>query len=648
MIVGTAGHIDHGKTTLVRALTGVDTDRLPEEKRRGISIELGYAFLDDGAGGRIGFIDVPGHERLVHTMLAGATGIDLALLLVAADDGPMPQTREHLAVLSLLGLSRGAVVVTKADRAEPERRRAVAAEAAALVQGTPLQGAPLFEVAATTGQGLDALRDWLRAQAAAVGARADDGRAFRLAVDRAFTLDGVGTVVTGTVHAGRVRAGDELRLVPGDALVRVKSLHAQNRPQAEAVAGERCALALAGVPREAVDRGQWLVAPPAALATTRLDAEITLWPAETAPLKSGTRVHLHLGSADVLATVAVLDDGDALHPGGTARVQLVLQQPLGAWHGDRVVLRDASATRTLAGGTVLDPFAPARYRRTPARRAELAALAAPTPGERAARLLAASPQGLDLVRFSAAQGLAVALAAPVGALITPAGLALGEAACAEATAALQAALDRFHHQHPDELGPDAARLRRLALPRLPEPLFRALLAALQAAGTVQQRGAFVHRNEHGVRLSASEERIAQKAAPKLAAAGFEGAWARDLARDCAESEPLMRTTLARLAQRGELHQVVRDLFYDTPTMARLAALARGVAAAQGGEVTAAHFRDATQLGRKRAIQILEHFDRVGLLRRVGDVHRLRGDCTLFSEGIREAPGAGADLGMKGQ
>jgi selenocysteine-specific elongation factor len=635
MIVGTAGHIDHGKTTLVRALTGVDTDRLPEEKRRGISIELGYAFLDDGAGGRIGFIDVPGHERLVHTMLAGATGIDLALLLVAADDGPMPQTHEHLAVLSLLGLNRAAVVVTKADRVEPARLQAAVAEARALVQPTALHDAPVFEVAAATGQGLDPLRRWLGEQAAALAAaqaaHATDGRAFRLAVDRAFTLDGVGTVVTGTVHAGAVQVGDELRLVPGEQLVRVKSLHAQNRPQQAAAAGQRCALALAGVPRDNIERGQWLVAPGAALSTQRLDAMLSLWPAETAPLKSGTRVHLHLGSADVLATVAVLDGGDALPPGATARVQLVAAQPVGAWQGDRLVLRDASATRTLAGGTVLDPLAPVRYRRTPARLAELDALAEGDALTRAERLLAVSPQGLDLVRFSAAQGLRQVLPAPAGSLQTPAGWALGAAAREEAAAAMLAALDRFHQQHPDELGPDAARLRRLALPRLPEALFRALLAALQAAGEVQLKGAFVHRPAHGVRLSATEERIAQKVAPRLAAAGFEGAWARDLARDSAESEALMRTTLSRLAQRGELHQVVRDLFYDSPTMARLAALARGVAAAQAGEVTAAHFRDATQLGRKRAIQILEHFDRVGLLRRVGDVHRLRADCTLFLE-----------------
>jgi selenocysteine-specific elongation factor len=311
----------------------------------------------------------------------------------------------------------------------------------------------------------------------------------------------------------------------------------------------------------------------------------------------------------------------------------VLYEPVGAWHGDRVVLRDASATRTLAGGTVLDPFAPTRYRRTPERLAELAALQGPDAAARAQTLVAQAPQGVDLRRFAAAQGLlAVAQGFPAGTLgrhDAKGDWALGATQAAAAESRLLQALGEYHARHPEELGPDAARLRRLALPRLPEPLWLALMARVQASGAVAVRGAFVHRPEHGVHLSATEERIAQKAGPKLAQAGFEGAWARDLARDCAESEPLMRTTLSRLAQRGELHQVVKDLFYPPATMATLARLARE-AATHDSEVTAAAFRDATQLGRKRAIQILEYFDRVGLLRRVGDVHKLRADSTLFT------------------
>jgi selenocysteine-specific elongation factor len=636
MIVGTAGHIDHGKTTLVKALTGVDTDRLPEEKKRGISIELGYAFLDTPAGARIGFIDVPGHERLVHTMLAGASGIDHALLLLAADDGVMPQTREHLAVLALLGVPGATVVVTKADRADAVRCEAVAAEAQALLAPTALAGSPVFTVSAATGQGLAALRERLLAVAAAHARPHDDDAAFRLAVDRVFTVEGTGTVVTGTVHAGRVTLGDELALTPGGEAIgriRVRGVHAQNRAVDEARGGVRCALALAGVAKEAIRRGQWLVTPAAAVATARLDARVLLWPEEARALRAGTPVHVHIGAEATTGTVALLDAGEGLAPGASTRVQLVLRAPVGAWRGDRVVLRDAAASRTLAGGTVLDPHAPARYRRTPQRLAELDACEVPGPQARLQAALAVAPGGLDLARWRAAEGRLRTAALPAGRLVAmhegePAH-ALGSAQAEAAREQVRTVLAEFHARQPEELGPDASRLRRLALPRLGEALWRALLAELVAAGQVQQRGACLHLPEHGVRLSAVDERIAQKIAPHLACAAFEGVWARDLARDTGESEPLLRVTVARLAQRGEVHQVVRDLVYSEAVMFALAQRAREVAAAHAGEVTAARFRDATGLGRKRAIQILEYFDRVGLLRRVGDVHRLRTDTALF-------------------
>ena len=625
MIVGTAGHIDHGKTTLVRALTGVDTDRLPEEKARGISIELGYAYLDvpgkDGSrpsAERLGFIDVPGHEKLVHTMLAGASGIDFGLLLVAADDGVMPQTREHLAVLSLLGLTQGAVALTKADRAEPGRIDALTAEVRALLEGTGLAAAPIVVVSSQTGQGVDALRELLFDAARRLPPRPLHGQAPRLAVDRAFTLDGVGTVVTGTLHAGEIAVGDELMLAGRRA--RVRSLHAQNRVVERAHAGQRCAVALAGIAKDEAPRGAWLTAPHVALATDRFDARLQLWPGEARPLRSGTRVHVHLGAQSTTASVAVLD-GDAIEPGASGRVQLVCHAPVGAWRGDRLVLRDAGASSTIAGGLVLDPFAPTRYRRTPERLDELSACELPTAARRRERLLALSPLGVDLARFSQAEGLAEPLQ----------GWALGDDATMQLTTRLLAALADFHGRSPDELGPDAARLRRLVAPRMAEPLWRQVLADLRATGRVAVRGAFVHLPEHGVQLSATEQRIAQKVAPRLAAAGAEGAWARDLAKDCTEPEPLMRTTLARLAQQGDLHQVVKDLYVDTRTMTALAATVRRLAA-EHGHVAAAAFRDATGLGRKRAIQLLEHFDRVGLLRRVGDEHRLRADSALFAEG----------------
>ncbi|MEO8280479.1 MAG: selenocysteine-specific translation elongation factor [Ideonella sp.] len=636
MIVGTAGHIDHGKTTLVRALTGVDTDRLPEERKRGISIELGYAFVDvPGGDERIGFIDVPGHERLVHTMLAGATGILFALLLVAADDGVMPQTREHLAVLSLLGLSRGAVVVTKCDRVDAARADEVAAQAAVLLKGTTLAGAPVLQVSAQTGEGIAVLKQRLFDAARETATGEHDSAAFRLAIDRAFSLDGIGTVVTGTLHAGSVAIGDELLIIPGQRPARVRSLHAQNRAVSRAYAGQRCAVAVAGIDRNDIERGQWLVAPAAVSVTDRLDARITLWQGEQRGLRSGTSVHVHLGSATTLARVAMLEPA-LLEPAQEGLVQLVLHRPIGAWHGDRVVLRDAAASRTLAGGTVLDPNPPMRYRRTAQRLSELSALALPQVDARLQALLAVAPQGVDLQRFAIAQGRTLGALADDVLRHTDARSdhALGTTQATHAAELVLSALAEFHAQHAEELGPDASRLRRLALPRLPEPLWRALLVRLQAQGRVVLRGAFVHLPEHGVRLSAIDERLIQKIMPLLVTTGFEGTWVRDLARDSGESELLLRVTLARVAQRGELFQVVKDLYYPPATMARLTAIAREIACRERGEIIAATFRDATGLGRKRAIQILEHFDRIGLLRRVGDLHRLRAESTLFAEAVQ--------------
>lgn len=636
MIVGTAGHIDHGKTTLVRALTGTDADRLPEEKKRGLTIELGYAFMDTPSGERIGFIDVPGHERLVHTMVAGASGIDFALLLVAADDGPMPQTREHLAVLSLLGINRGAVVITKSDRAPSERIEAVRAEMEGLLAGTSLAGMAILPVSAQTGSGIEALHTLLLNAArtyAEQHAHPDEAQAFRLAIDRVFTLAGAGTVVTGTIHAGVVNVGDELALSPPvDGTLRsarVRSLHAQDRDVQRAHAGQRCALALAGLARDQIERGQWLVDPRIALATDRIDVRLILWRDAPRALRSGAHAQLHLGTQHVNAALALLDV-PALAVGAQALAQLVLDAPVSAWLGDRFILRDPAVNQTLAGGTVLDPFAPARYRRTPQRLAELAALQRPSVNDRIHALLEGAPFGVDLDHLRRAQGLAV-LPEPTAVAdgIRVGAWALGSGQTQSLGAATVRALKAYHERQPDELGPDRARLRRLAAPRLAPALWDALLAHLAANGTVALHGPVVHLPEHDVQLSATETRLIEKTMPAILQAGFSGAWVRDLARSSGETETLTRTTLARLARRGELFAIVKDLYYAPVTVRRLAALAREAAATHEGEFKAAVFRDATGLGRKRAIQILEYFDHIGLTRRVGESHRLRGDCVLF-------------------
>src|SRR5262245_27327937 len=338
MIVGTAGHIDHGKTTLVKALTGVDTDRLKEEKARGISIELGYAYLPLESGDVLGFVDVPGHERFIHHMLAGATGIDFALLVIAADDGIMPQTLEHVDILDLLGVSRGAVALTKIDRAEAGRSEEVAAAITELLAKTSLAGAPVFKVSAVSGEGMPNLLDHLRAEAAAFTRRAEQGM-FRLGVDRCFTLAGAGTVVTGTVFAGSARVGDELMVSPSGRKVRVRGIHAQNRAAQEARAGDRCALNLAGVAKDEVARGVWIVSPALHAPSARFDAKIRLLPGASRALKHWAPVHLHLGAAHLTARVAVLD-AEEVPPGGSALVQVVLEEPHCACHGDVFIVRN--------------------------------------------------------------------------------------------------------------------------------------------------------------------------------------------------------------------------------------------------------------------------------------------------------------------
>src|SRR5262245_28289721 len=630
MIVGTAGHIDHGKTTLVKALTGVDTDRLKEEKARGISIELGYAYLPLESGDVLGFVDVPGHERFIHHMLAGATGIDFALLVVAADDGVMPQTLEHLDVLDLLGVSRGAVALTKIDRAETGRAEEVAAAIAELLSKTSLAGAPVFKVSAVSGEGMASLLDHLRVEAAAFTRRAEQGM-FRLAVDRCFTLAGAGTVVTGTVFAGSARAGDELMVSPSGRKVRVRSIHAQNRAAQGTHAGDRCALNLAGVAKDEVGRGEWIVSAELHAPSARFDARIRLLRGVPRVLKHWAPVHVHVGAAHLTAHVALLE-AEELRPGDSALAQIVLDKPHCACHGDIFVLRNHSAERTIGGGTILDPEAPARRRRAPERLDMLAALESATPRSALDALLERARFGVDLLRFRRSFNL------PFDALIfsdesmrrvhasgTDIGFSpyrwtdLGQSVCD--------GLAAFHSKNPDELGPDAGRVRRMWLPQLAATACAALLDELAAERKLVRSGPWLHLPTHGVSLSKAEQQLAERLLPLLEEGRYDPPWVRDLARKAGSTEVQVRQLLLRLTRRGEVYQVVKDLFYSKRVVAELAAIAAELERSDG-EVRAAVFRDRTGLGRKRAIQILEFFDRVGYTRRVKEAHRLRGDNLL--------------------
>ncbi|MDQ7957409.1 MAG: selenocysteine-specific translation elongation factor, partial [Pseudomonadota bacterium] len=640
MILGTAGHIDHGKTTLVRALTGVDTDRLKEEKARGISIELGYAYTPvpaapgdasaaapgDDPSQVLGIIDVPGHERFVHTMAAGASGIDHALLVVAADDGVMPQTREHLAIVELFGIGEGTVALTKCDRVDAARIAAVKAEIAALLAGTPLAGAPVFETAVAPGQegqaqGIDALRDHLFAIARRQHARRQDGL-FRLAVDRVFTLAGHGTVVTGTVFGGAVLAGDTVAHFgagSGDGrapprAVRVRSLHAQNRAAEQGAAGQRVALNLAGVDKSDIARGDWIADARVLQATQRIDVRVRLL-GGAPPLAAWTPLHVHLGATHRLAhavplegdTVAAAGDGaGAAAARAGARVQLVFDQPVFVVPGDRFILRNAQGTRTVGGGVVLDPQAPERRRRSAERMQWLDAMealvgAGDRKGGDARPLLAVAPAGLTrsvLTRllgrlpdpdWAGADAPAFALGQPgplAGSALGAPGMGghadvlwLSPAVWAQVQARIVGALERHHARAPDEPGLNSARLQRMAFPA--QSAFAALpgwsswLQKLVAEGTVNRSGQWLHLPGHSVSLSEDESAMAAQLMPLLLAGGNDPPWVRDLAKAIGAREDAVRELLRKQARLGALYQVVKDLFYPAERIAELAATFAG-------------------------------------------------------------------------
>ncbi|MCL2656344.1 MAG: selenocysteine-specific translation elongation factor [Betaproteobacteria bacterium] len=629
MLIGTAGHIDHGKTTLVRALTGVDTDRLPEEKARGISIELGYAFQPLADGGVLGFIDVPGHERLIHTMLAGAAGIDFGLLVVAADDGVMPQTREHLAILQLLGIRRGAVALTKVDRVASARCELVRQEIAALLADTPFAAASVFCVAPPLGQGVAELRAHLE-QAATCAARQPVAAGFRLAVDRCFTLAGVGTVVTGTVFDGEVRVGERLRLSPGGQEVRVRSVHAQGRAAAAARAGERCALGLAGIARDEVGRGDWVLAPALHGLVGRLDVRLFLLPSKLPPLKQWSRVHIHHGARHEMAHVLLLDK-ERLGAGEEAFAQLVFDRPMVLCAGDALILRDASATQTLGGARALDPDPPLRQRRSPVRLAQLAALDNQDAAAALAGVLPHAAWGIELRAFLRARNRALEeqVLESLGVRIktSDADWLLARGVWEALLARISAALDAFHQRTPDQLGPDLSRLRRIAAPACAAPVFAAAVESLIESCAVVRSGPWLHRPDHDIRLNGEETRLAELVLPRIVTGSFDPPWVRDLAQETGAEEAVMRNLLIRLARRGELFQVVRDLFYSHKAIIALARVVSALAGEEGG-ARAADFRDRTGLGRKRAIQILEFFDRIGYTRRTKEAHRLRSDSLL--------------------
>ena len=612
MIIATAGHVDHGKTTLLQAITGINADRLPEEKARGMTIDLGYAYWPQPDGRVLGFIDVPGHEKFLSNMLAGVGGIDHALLVVACDDGVMAQTREHLAILQLTGKPTLTVALTKADRVETARVEEVKAEVEAALAEFGFTGATLFTVAATEGLGIAGLRDHLLQ----LSARAHpQHQRFRLAIDRAFTVKGAGLVVTGTALSGEVNVGDTLWLTGVDKPMRVRGLHAQNQPVAKAWAGQRIALNIVGdAQKEDLNRGDWLLAVPPPEASERVIVELQCH----TPLSQWQPLHIHHAASHITGRVSLLEG---------ALAELVLDTPLRLADNDRLVLRDISARLTLAGARVVTLNPPRRGKRKPEYLQWLRALAAAQGDDVQALDIHLQRDAVRLDDFAWARQLSDE---GLKALINrPDYLQAGNSLLSAPLAArwqrkLLDALARYHDQHRDEPGPGRERLRRIALPMEDEALVLLLIEQMRESGTVHSHHGWLHLPEHKAGFTDEQQAIWQRVAGLFA---DEPWWVRDLAREANVEESLMRAVLRQAAQQGMITAIVKDRYYRNDRIVAFAKMIRELDL-ERGSTCAADFRDTLNVGRKLAIQILEYFDRIGFTRRRGNDHILR-DKALF-------------------
>ncbi len=629
VVVGTAGHIDHGKTALVRALTGIDTDRLPEEKARGITIDLGFAFLEEPDGLTIEIVDVPGHERFVKNMLAGVGGIDLAMLVIAADEGVMPQTREHLAICSLLRIKGGLVVLTKADLVEEDWLALVNDDAASLVRGTCLEGAPVLGVSAKTGAGLEELRATLRRLALAVPDRLTD-QLSRLPIDRVFTVKGFGTVVTGTLAAGRFAADDRVEIYPKTLQAKIRGLQTHGRSVPDAHAGQRTAINLQGLERAALERGDVVGQPGTLVPSVLVDGTLELLKDAPRPLKSRDRIRFHAGTSEIMARVLLLDRSE-LEPGATAFVRFRLEAPLVALPGDRFVVRSYSPIVTIAGGTLLDVAPPRFKRKAPALVAHLELLQrgsddavleehvrhAGASGVRVSALAGRVPFGPNRLRqllgSVEAGGRIVAIDRD---------WFLHPESYARLRTLTLATLEQFHLQNPLRPGMSREELRGRA-GAADERVFAHLIAALDADGTVKVDRDKVRLASHEIRLSPKQQLIVDQVEQEF------------LNADAAPPSP--EESLARSGVTGDEEHELFQLLLDSKRLVRVKESlyfhARSLEAIEGRviallrerkEIGPGDIKDLLGISRKYAIPLLEYLDSRRVTMRVGERRVLRG------------------------
>ena len=627
MIIAMAGHVDHGKTSLIRTLTGIDPDRLPAEKQRGMTIDLGFAHVRLPNGSLVGFVDVPGHERFLGNMLAGVLSVDTALLVVAADDGPMPQTREHLAVLRLTGVSDLAVAITKIDRVDADRLAVVCHQVRDLLTTAGYPEAVLLPVSSQTGAGMDALRAFLEAKTASQTPRDAIG-AFRLSVDRAFVVAGSGLVVTGTVTAGQVSVGDRLVLSSGRLAARVRGIQRHHVASDTAQAGDRCALAIVGprLERDRIRRGDWLIDPALYQPSRRFDIHAQATEAHT--LKHGGRVHVHIGAAAIQGRAATLEGRD-LSDGTEDFVHVVLDRPTAPLFGDRVILRDEGSGRVVAGGTVVDPFTPERRIRRDLRLRTLTALRHADP--RAAMIDLLDVEGwIDITPLARARNhpradlTAAAIGLPARLVGTDANpVLLSDTARAGIQASQTSRLAQYHEANPELFGPTkAALLAGFGGP--PPDVAEAALRDLIDTGAVVRHGRALALPGHSPALADVDQAAWTRIEPVMMTAGLRAPRVRELAAILGLEPEVMEHQLTRLERFGLLMRVAPNRFFLPSAIAALGAIAETLATEdEAGGFVAGSFAQRSGIGRNLTIQVLEFLDRLGATQRHGEQRFIR-------------------------
>ncbi len=624
IIVGTAGHIDHGKSALVEALTGTNPDRLEEEKRRGITIDLGFAFLQL-PGARLGLVDVPGHERFVRNMLAGVGGIDLVMLVVAADESIKPQTREHFDICRLLGIPRGIIAITKSDLVDADVLGLVRLEIEEVVRGSFLEAAPMVAVSARTGAGLEDLRRQLARSAEAVPVK-DATRHFRLPIDRAFAMKGFGTVVTGTLISGAVNAEDEVELLPSHKALRVRGLHSGGERIERAVAGQRTAVNLAGIEREEIERGMVLAPAGIFAATDRLDARVMLL-RSAKPLKNRARVHFHQGTAEAVAEVVLLDGAGEINPGESAFAQLRLDRRVMVLPGDRFILRQFSPVVTVGGGTVLDARAARHKHKDAGVLPFLETWERGNPQKILGGLLEVTPHGMTFAEIVARAGwtdaearvaahkLVVEKRARI--LATEPALIVATQVVADCAVAARKAVEAFHRANPLLPGIPKQELRARAGDTRVE-IFEAALDDLVNARALAVSGDLVRQAGREIELSAEEAKAKELIEREFARAGLAVPAFASVLANLPVDAPRAQKILQILLREKVLVKIAQDLVFHRTALARLRELLAKYRKERGERLPITAFKELTGVTRKYAIPLLEHLDREQVTRRVGD------------------------------